>query len=492
MMVHLPILPVIIPLIAAPICALLHRGPLAWLIAALAMATSFATSLLILLETSQGEVLHYALGGWVAPYGIEYRFDPLNALILTLVSGIGTVMAPYALRSVMEEGQPGKHCQFYSMMLLCFAGLLGIVATNDVFNMYVFLEISSLAMYALIAMGQRRRALTSAFEYLILGTIGATFFLIGIGLLYAATGTLNLSDLSTRIASVADLRPLHTAFAFIIIGLSLKAALFPLHIWMTNAYAYAPSVISAFLSATATKVSLYLIIRVIFGLFGYHFSFLEIPLGMFFMCCGVAAIIIASFAAIYRMDVKRLLAFSSVAQVGYIILGIGLATETALTGSIVHLVNHALAKGALFLAVGCVIFRTGGCTLPYFHGLGRKMPWTMAAFALSSLSLIGVPLTAGFISKWLLIQAMIESGAWFLVLVMIAGSALAIIYIGRVLEAAYFRPINRHTRHRSDVPLIMLIPLWTLVLANIYFGINTHWTLGVAEAAVDSLLSGGL
>ena len=189
-------------------------------------------------------------------------------IVLVLVSLVGAIVMPYARKSVAAELPDEQRYLFYSMYCLCLAGLLGITITGDVFNLFVFLEISSLSAYVLIAMGQRRKALFAAFQYLVLGTIGATFYVIGIGLLYLMTGTLNLADLAVRVAAVHELRPVLAALAFITVGLGMKLALFPLHQWLPNAYAYAPSVVTAFLAATATKVSLYVLVRFYYVVFG--------------------------------------------------------------------------------------------------------------------------------------------------------------------------------------------------------------------------------
>ncbi len=479
---QLPILPVIIPLLLAPICALVRNARIAWSLAFTGAAASFAAALLLLNGALGGEIFSYALGGWVPPVGIEYRIDILSAFMLTLVSGIGAIMLPFAW-----FGFPRAPLA-WSLLLLCLAGMLGIVATNDIFNMYVFLEIFSLAAYALIALGDDRRALSSAFEYLILGTVGATFFLIGVGMLYMMTGSLNLSDIALRLPVVTDMRSVYAAFGFIMLGMALKSAIFPLHIWLANAYAHAPAVVSALLSATATKVSLYLMIRMIFGLFGQDFSFHAVPSGLVFIVLGTAAALVGSLAAITRDDVKSLLAFSSVAQVGYIVIGIGVATETALASSIVQFANHALAKSALFLAAGCVAFRMGGTSIRHFNGAGKQMPWTMAAFTLAGLSLIGVPFTAGFVGKWTLLLALLEQGQWAVAAVTAAGSLLAVVYIGKVLEAAYFGQPER--RKCKEAPLTMLFPLWVLALANLYFGVDTEFTLGTAYKAAAQLMSG--
>ncbi len=484
---NLPVLQVVIPLICAALCAAFKDGKKAWVIATLAIFASFIVSLTLFIEVSGSDYISYALGGHKPPIGIEYRLDTLNIFVLLLVSFISLIMMPYAYKSVEHEIPKNKIPLFYSMYLLCFAGLLGITSTNDIFNIYVFLEISSLSMYTLIAMGKDRRALTASFEYLILGTIGATFILIGIGLLYIMTGSLNITDIASRLANVADPRPIEAALAFITLGLGMKMALFPLHIWLANSYAYSPSFISAFLSSTATKVSLYVLIRLLYTMFGYEYGFNAMSFGIVLIILAVAGIFVGSLTAIYQPNVKRMLAFSSVAQMGYIALGLGLATEAGLVASLAHLVNHAFAKGLLFLAVGAVFMRTGGITISYFAGIAKYMPLTMAAFIVGGFSLIGIPFTAGFISKWYLLQAIIDEGMWYLVILLLLSSIMAVIYIWKVIEAAYFQERPSDAIAISEAPRAMLISMGILAFANIYFGIDTTYTIGTAIDIARSL-----
>jgi len=488
---HLPALQVALPLVAAPICILLPRPTIAWFWACLITVVTFAMSVGLLLQVQDVGVISYELGGWAAPYGIEYRVDFLNAFVLLLISTIGLVVVPFALHSVKKEIPDDRHHLFYAAFLLCLTGLLGITITGDAFNVFVFLEISSLSSYALIALGRDRRALAAAFQYLVMGTIGATFILIGIGLMYQMTGTLNMADLAKRLPSVYETRPIMAAFAFFTVGVCLKLALFPLHAWLPNAYAYAPSVITAFLASTATKVSIYVLIRFFFTIFGVEFSFEVIPLSGILVVLSVAAFVAASFTAIYQKNVKRLLAYSSVAQIGYITLGISLVTAAGLTSGLLHMFNHALMKGALFLALGAIYYRIGSVQIDDMRGIGREMPLTMFAFVIAGLSLIGVPLTAGFISKWFLLSALFEMGWWPIAVLVLGSSLLAVVYIWRVVEAAYFqqRPNGAATVH--EAPFAMLVPIWVLTAANVYFGIDTRLPVGLASDAARQLLGGG-
>ena len=487
---HLPALQVVIPLIAAPLCLLAGRASLAWTIAFLASACATAAAAILAYQTLHHGPISYHMGGWAPPWGIEYAVDSANAFILLLVSGIATVVLLYCPSSVSKEIRAGREHMFYCMFILCLTGLLGIAITGDAFNVFVFLEISSLSSYALIAMGSQRKALTASFQYLIMGTIGATFFLIGVGLLYMITGTLNLADLQTRIPQIQDSRPLLAAFAFITVGLALKAALFPLHLWLPNAYAYAPSGVSAFMAATATKVSLYVLLRFTFTLFGAEFAFGELPLHWVLLVPAVIAMFAGSFSAIFQHDIKRMLAYSSVAQIGYITLAIALASQAGVQAAMLHMFNHGLMKAALFCALGCIFYRIGSTRIEDMAGLGRQMPWTFAAIVAGGLSLLGAPLTAGFISKWFLVQAALEQSLWWLVVLIVASSMLAVVYVWRLVEALYFKEPAAGRENVREAPLSVLLPTLLLAAANIYFGLDTRLTVELTGNAAVLLMQG--
>jgi len=477
---------------AAPLCLLLTRPRLVWLFALLASGLAFLISCLLLQQVMTSGTIIYELSGWEAPWGIEYRIDQLNAFLLLIISAVSTVVLIAADTSIKQEIPADKHTFFYILYLLSLAGMLGIVATGDAFNVFVFLEISSLSAYALIALGKDRRALWAAYQYLIIGTIGATFILIGIGLMYKMTGTLNMHDLSMRLPAVEHTRTVFTAFAFVIVGICLKLALFPLHLWLPNAYAYAPSIVTAFFAATATKVAIYLLIRFTFSVFGLSFSFTVVPLQVLFLVLGLLGIFVASTAAIYQKNVKHLFAYSSIAQIGYMIIGYSVSTTTGLMSTLLHLFNHALMKSALFLSLAAVVYRIGSAQLSQFQGLGRQMPLTMAAIVIGGLSLIGVPLTVGFVSKWYLILATLENGWWPVAILILLGSLLAVVYVWRIVEVAYFKPPLTTGETIKEAPLSFLIPIWILVLANIYFGIDTRLSVQVAQLAAQSLFGVGL
>lgn len=490
--VHLPALQVVVPLIGALLSSLFRRGATAWAVALVVSWLLPAISVALLLQVLESGPISYHLGGWAPPIGIEYRVDLLNAFVLVLVTVVGAVIMPFARRSVAYEIDGDKQAWFYTMYLLCLTGLLGITITGDAFNVFVFLEISSLSTYVLIAMGRDRRALLSAFQYLIMGTIGATFYIIGIGLLYLVTGSLNIVDIAARLgpAAAAESRPVMAALAFLTVGISLKLALFPLHVWLPGAYAHAPSVATAFLAGTATKVAVYVLLRLFFSVFGVAISFKSLPVSEVMLALSVAAMFIASILAVFESDLKRMLAYSSLAQIGYITLGISIANVASLTGGIVHLLNHAMMKTALFLALGAVVYRIGSVKLADLAGIGRQMPLTMAAFVVGGLALVGVPGTAGFVSKWYLAVGAIERGWWPLVFLIVASSLIAVIYVGRVVEMAWFHEPSEIAARAKDPPLSMLLPLLVLAAATIYLGIDTEASASIARKVAQSLLGG--
>jgi len=488
-MEQLPALQIILPLVAAPICLLLRNARWVRVFAVAVSWLCLAMALCLLDRVLAHGVISYSMGGWAPPLGIELRVDLLNAYVLVIVSGIASVVLPFGIEGAKLRIPRERTYLFYAAFLLGVSGLMGIAITGDAFNIFVFLEISSLASYTLISLGQDRRALTAAFSYLVTGTVGGTFILIGVGLLYQMTGTLNLQDLSQRLPPVLDTRTIGMAFAFLVVGTSIKLAVFPLHQWLPNAYSFAPAVVSAFLSATATKVAYYVLVRLIFTVFGAVFVFEVMRLELLLVPLSLAAMFVGSIAAIYQTHLKRLLAYSSVAQIGYMTLGLGLANEMGLTGGLVHLFNHALMKGGLFLVAACVVYRVGSESISDLRGLGRRMPLTMAAFVVGGLSLIGVPGTVGFVSKWYLVLGALDREWYAVAFLILLSSLLAAVYVWRVVEVMVFQEAEAGVS-REEVPPSMWIPTWILIGATVFFGLNTDLTAGVARDAAAMLFRG--
>ncbi|MDD3764360.1 MAG: proton-conducting transporter membrane subunit [Nevskiales bacterium] len=489
MIAHLPILQVALPLLAAPLCVLLRSARAAWWIYLLASVAAFGSALLLASSVATHGPLHYAVGNWAPPFGIAYVIDAANAFVLVLVSGIAVATAIYAPRSIAAEIDPQRVYLYYACLCLCLTGLLGIVATGDAFNVFVFLEISSLSSYALIALGKRRQALLAAFRYLVMGTLGGTFVLIGIGLAYAVTGTLNMADLAQRLPALYGNRTLTAAVGFVSVGLAIKAAVFPLHAWLPSAYAEAPSAAGVFLSATGTKVAIYAFLRFAFGIFGAGLVFGHLPMSALILIVGTAAMLAGAAIACYQDDLKRILAWSSVGQIGYIVVGLGLASQQGLSAAFLHISAHALIKGGLFATAGIVALRLGTTRIDALAGLARSAPAVFVALLLGGLGLIGVPLTAGFVSKWALVMALIEADQWAVIAAVLLSSLLALVYVGRIIEVAWFRepPLLADTAQPST-PAPMALAMWGLVGVSLVAGVYAAPLSRAATAAAAALL----
>jgi len=497
LLAHGPAFLMALPLIMAAITAILPNKRVAWASTFIVTAILTVTAFTIALYNAEVGTTIYKMGGWAPPHGISLVIDALNAPVVVLIALMSLITVIYALPATVAEIKPNKRAPFYAAFLLCTAGLLGMTVTGDAFNVFVFLEVSSISTYVLVAMGaaRDRRALSAAYNYLILGSIGATFFVIGVGFLYMETGTLNMADMARILADLdGGSRVAKIAFGFIVIGLGLKLAMFPLHTWLPGAYAYSPTPVAAFLASTATKAALYLLLRFTFFVFDPSYSYVADVLMYILVGLGVVGMIFASLQAIFQTDVRRMLAYSSVAQVGYMLLGIGIATTASVAAGYLHLLNHAIIKGGLFLALGAMWYRFGITRTEDFRGLGKTMPLTMGAFTVSGLSLIGVPFTAGFVSKVNLTFAAADSGWWWAVAVIMVTSILALIYIGRLLLAAYFQSppvVNGEVVARNEAPIAMLLPMWILALASVFVGIWSDTMVGMATRAAELLLGAG-
>jgi multicomponent Na+:H+ antiporter subunit D len=490
---HMPALQVIVPMLSAPLMLLLKEQRLCWAATTLTSLCSFAIAVALCMDVLAGHESYYLMGSWPDPYGIELGVDAFSVLLLLVVNGASTLVLMGAFSSLNQDIEGHRQPLFYSAWLLAVAGLNGILVTADAFNIFVFMEISALASYVLVSAGPNRRALPAVFKYLIMGTIGATFYLIGVGLIYLMTGTLNLADMEIRIHQVADQKPILVAAGFITIGLALKAAVFPLHVWLPNAYTYAPNMVTVFLAACATKVSLYILLRFDFFVFQPNLAGHDLQFAYFLMPLSLLAVLVASTVAMFEPNLKRMLAWSSVAQIGYITLGASLVSLAGITAGLLHMFNHALAKTALFLAVACLGMSVRHLRLENISGIARQMPWTMAAFVLAGLSLIGVPGTAGFISKWYLISAVFESGPWGIALagVIVISSLMAVVYIWRVVEVAYFGSLETGSTTGATIaeaPLPLLLVTWAAVALNFYFGFAASLPVELSTRAARILL----
>jgi multicomponent Na+:H+ antiporter subunit D len=484
-----PILVIAGPLVGACVAVLSPGARTAWMVSVLTAAFALWMSVAVAGEVAREGVVDYVLGGFAPPMGIALRIDALGATMGLLIASVGFVGALYSGHTLVSEVKPEKHTLFQSGYLLCLAGFLGLVFTGDAFNAFVFLEVSSIGTYALVGVGEARdkRALPAAFNYLIFGTVGATFYVLGVGFLYAATGTLNMADMAMRLATLGDNAAVQAGLAFVVAGLGVKAAMFPLHGWLPGAYAGAPSLVSVFLAATATKAAIYLIVRFVFDVFPDG-QFGEIFLRWILAPLAAAAVIIGSLQAIFAKEVRRILAFSSVAQVGFILLGVSLATAAGISAGVYYLIAHALLKGALFMAVGAFAMSVQARTVDDFAGIAREAPWSAVAFGVGAASLAGVPMTMGFLAKWALIAAALESGAVWIAVTLAIGSLLTLIYVGRMMEAIFFRAPAAGGERAREAPVGVLVPLFILAGLSLWFGVASTLPSSMADASAAAVL----
>jgi multicomponent Na+:H+ antiporter subunit D len=449
---HFPILTILTFFFAAlamPLVGLIHRR-MPWAVAVLASCLATGLSFFALVRVLQDGPVRYDVGGWPPPIGIELVADPLSTFLAFVLALVASVVLVHS-REPVETELAGREMAFYAQAMLLLGGFAGMVATGDLFNLYVFLEINSLAGYALLgSAGPRSAAVT--FRYLLLGTIGASFYLLGLGFLFAQTGSLNMQDVQSILA-VTGLDPITTlALVFILVGIGIKMALVPLHQWLPDVYTSAPASSTALIAPLGTKVAAYVVIRLLYDVFPAepllaHVRALDL-LGLL----GAAGVLWGSIMAIPQHNLKRMLAYSSVAQIGYIALGIGLGTAFGFIGAILHVLNHACMKACLFLVSANLETHGKSLDIPSFDGtLRRDLPLTSASFTLAALSMIGLPPTAGFFSKWYLLLGSYEESRWLFVAVILSSSLLNAVYFFRVIERMYMGGAN-HARQRVARP----------------------------------------
>jgi multicomponent Na+:H+ antiporter subunit D len=466
------------PLLTAFAVNLLGRVSRAWIGPLALGALGFSTlgALLTLLRVLRDGGYRYTVGNWQPPFGIELVVDPLSALMLLLVSAVALLATFSALKSVANE-LPGQEHLFFTLYLILIAGLLGLVLTGDAFNLYVLLEITSITTYGLIAMGKGRAALSS-FNYIIMGSIGACFYLLGVGYLYILTGTLNMADIARILPGLAAPAAVATAFAFLMVGLWVKMAFFPLHGWLPNAYSHAPTGAGVMIAPLMTKVTNYLMIRVMFSIFSPDYTFFAHPgVQAGIVWAASLAILCSSALALAQRNLRRMLTYILLAEVGYMVGGVWLANGSGMTGAVLHIVNDALMTLCLFLAAAAIIYRTGSLDFDRLQGLYRRMPLTMAAFTVGAFSLIGVPPTCGFFSKWYLILGAVEAGHWEFVAALLASSLINAVLFFRIIETAYFNPApdaaDSVPLRSEEAPALLLNPLLVTAVALVAVGLGT-------------------
>ncbi len=482
--------PLLIGVVLVPALGMLRRR-LAYWATLLVFVGYLGMALRALLAVLAHGTLHYKMAGWVPPIGIEWTLDALSAFVVLVLAVIAVMVAVYS-RVAVRRQNPEREVPFFAMMVVMMLGLTGMVMTGDLFNLYVFFEVSSLSAYALMAVGDRK-APVSSFRYLLQGTIGASSYLLGVGYLYVLTGSLNMADVASLLPELLGNPALVVAVVFMVAGLGLKMALFPMHLWLPDAYTYASSTSTAIIAPVMTKVSAYVLIRMIYFVFDQRWVLSGLHLGVVITWLSMAGVIWGSVMAIAQRDVKRMLAYSSIAQVGYIGVGIGTGNSWALVGAILHIMNHASMKSSLFMVTGIVEMQTGRRRLADWAGLGRKMPWTFLAFTFAALAMVGVPPTNGFFSKWYLALGLAGAGQWVLLVLLVLSSLLTAGYFFRLLERIYARAAEGtesgsmgtdpgSTGVASDPGPALLLPPLLLGVGTLVLGLVNAWFVSVVIA----------
>jgi len=478
-----PALVVVVPLLSAFLISAAGwaNKRLCFPIAVVALAISTYSCFGLLVRVLNEGVVVYRWAGWDPPWGIAYYVDHLNALVLTVVAVVSLINLVATKKSIDEEF-PDKLGPFYSLYVLMVTGCLGIVATGDAFNLYVLLEISALTGYGLLAMGSKGRAPLSTLNYLYMGTIGACFYLLGIGYLYIVTGSLNMVDIAGILPSLYQSKAVMAAFIICMVGVWLKMALFPLHAWLPNAYTYAPSAASSLIAPLATKVMIYVMIRLILTVFTPEFAFTTLSVSNAVVWLAVIAIVVGAVLALQERSLKKMLTYVIVAEVGYMVGGAWLGNSAGMTGAILHIVNDALMTLCVFLAVGNIVYKAKGHCFEDLQGLFRKMPFTMGGFVIGALSIIGVPPTCGFFSKWYLISGAIKAGQYHFMAALLFSSLVCVVLFFRIIEIGYYEPFSEehghgHGHHQEpsmeEAPLSMVVPLLIVAAGLVVVGLYT-------------------
>lgn len=477
---NLPILLFLVPFVAALLSAgggWLVRGTDRW-IALAALAVTAALSLLAVPRVLTEGTLRTHLGGWPPPIGIEVLLDPLSAAMAVVVSVVALLVVAGGFPLVRAE-LPERETVFYSTVLLLVSGLMGMVITGDLFNMFVQLEVAALSAYALVAAG-RRGAPRAGLNYLIIGSLGASLYLMGVGFLYAATGTLNMAD-AAQLLPNAEPRLVLVGGLLIVAGVGVKMALFPLHVWMPAAYARSPSASAALMAPLVTKVSAYVMLRLLFWVFGGGTFQVDRALLDIVAWAGAGAMVFGGLMAVAQQDLRRLLAYSSVGQMGVVALGIGLANTSAVTGAVLHIGNDALMKGVLFLAAGMALVRFGVQDVADLSRLRGRAPWTSAAMAVAGLSLVGVPPLGGFFGKWYVLSGALADGRWALAVALVVGSLGSVGYVFRIIEKLFFTPApEREDVREGPAPVVVacvVLAIGVVVLGLLNERVVTHLIL---------------
>ena len=478
-MSQIPILIIILPLIIVPIILLLRNNLYSYILSIAVSLINLVLTILLLQYVLKSGNLYYELGSWSAPIGIRLNADLLACYFLLLINLMSFICLAAGKKIIDDTVQENNIFLFYIAWLLCNIGFCGIILTDDIFNLFVFLEISSLSSYFLISQGTHKASPIAAIQYLFIGSIGAVFILLAIGMLYVNTGTLNMTDISQSISTGNISLPIVLSIGLFFVGIGIKSALFPLHGWLVKTYSYAPSIVVTYFSGTSTKVGIYILLRVFLDIFHTIEPLEYYDLASFILFLSLLGVFLSTFFAIRQNEVNKMLAYSSIAQLSYILIAIMLMTPEGLSAALIHIFNHSIIKTGLFLTIAVLFVNQSNITISDLSGYGKKFPVLMLSFLILILSLIGLPLTSGFISKWYLVSSILDSNVWYISIMVLVTSFMTVFYAWLLIEKIYFSDLvdsKKYSHFEFRYSFVIL-----LAIASIFLGIDTTLTVDLSE-----------
>ena len=468
---QLPAILFLLPLFAAismPVVCLKHRHWSKPISLAILAAMVLVSILNLHNVVNHGEV-RYAFSGWTAPLGIEWVADGLASVILVLLSVLGLLGVVFT-GPTSPKALGGRIVHYYTLILLFFSALTGIVFAADFFNIFVFLEVAAISSYALIGVAGGR-ALFAAFRYLILGTIGASIYLLGVSYLYAVTGTLNMADMADKLPFLLGSKALVGGLLFIFIGLGIKMALVPFHSWMPEAYAYAPDSVSPIMASLLTKIVLLAWVRIIYWVLNSSIAIFDIPILQLVAVLGALAAVIGASLALAQRDIKMMFAYGGVSHIGIILIGIGQGNQTGFVGGIFYLLNDAVMQAALFFLAGVAFCHYGVRTIDDLGRVGKQAPWLTGSLIVVGLGMIGLPPTGGFFGKWNIILGALEADNYVSVAAVLLSTLLTLAYFVKLFEGIFRQTSTRLDLQFGEFPLSFKMTLGVTSAAIMLLGL---------------------
>jgi multicomponent Na+:H+ antiporter subunit D len=468
---QLPAILFLLPLFAAismPVVCLKHRH---WSksISLTILAAMVLVSILNLHNVVNHGEVRYVFSGWTAPLGIEWVADGLASVILVLLSVLGLLGVVFT-GPTSPKALGGRIVHYYTLILLFFSALTGIVFAGDLFNIFVFLEVAAISSYALIGVAGGR-ALFAAFRYLILGTIGASIYLLGVSYLYAVTGTLNMADMADKLPLLLGSKAIVGGLLFIFIGLGIKMALVPFHSWMPEAYAYAPDSVSPIMASLLTKIVLLAWVRIIYWVLSASIVIFDIPILQLVAVLGALAAVIGASLALAQRDIKMMFAYGGISHIGIILIGIGQGNQTGFVGGIFYLLNDAVMQAALFFIAGVAFYQYGVRTIDDLGRVGKQAPWLTGSLIVVALGMIGLPPTGGFFGKWNIILGALEASNYVSVAAVLLTTLLTLAYFVKLFEGIFRQTSTGFDLQFGEFPLSFKMTLGVTSAAIMLLGL---------------------